>query len=146
MSISDNGDALKKLHARIVDSTNGYAEGIEKAEERDVVAFFEGFKSLHERHASELDTLLLSKGFEPQEDGSWMTWVHEGIMKMRSAFGTLDESVMDEVIQGEQAILDIYDEALTPEASDEEARALLSRQKLELQARVADSKSALKAA
>ena len=146
MSITDNGDALKKLHARTVDAINGYEEGMAQTEDRAVLAFFEGFKSLHERHVPEIDALLRSKGYEPQEDGSWMTWVQESIMKVRGAIGTLDKSVMDDVIKGEQAILDLYDEALEPEAADEDTRSLLSRQKLELQAHVTDNRGVQKAA
>lgn len=146
MSYTDTGDTLKKLHARIVDATNGYAEGIEQAEGPEVVAFFEGFKTLHERHASELDALLRSKGYEPQADGSWMTWVHEGIMKLRGAVGTVDESVMDEVIKGEKAILDLYDEALDPELADAVGSALLLKQRAELQAKVAEGEVAQRAA
>ncbi len=140
MSLADNGDALKKLHARIVDATNGYAEGIEQTDSREVIAFFDGFKALHERHALDIDALLRARGFEPQTDGSWMTWVQEGIMKVRGAVGTLDQSVKDDVVRGEEAILDLYDEALKPDVSDAGIRDLLTRQRAELQAKVTREK------
>lgn len=136
MPLDKDGDALKKLHARMVDTLNGYEEGIEKAENAEVTAFLERFRTLRAQHAGELDTVLRSAGLEPQRDGSWMTYVHEGIMKVRSAIGTLDESVKDDVVRGEQAILDLYDEALDAARGEPSAHVVLARQAAELRTEI----------
>ena len=105
MSTQDEAKALKKLHARLVDTHNGYTTGMEKAERPDIVNFFGKFKSMRESHIAELEGYLRGKGLKPQEDGSWMTYVHEGIMKFRSAIGTLDRDIKDDVIEGEEKVL-----------------------------------------
>jgi len=139
MPIDNDGDALKKLHARMVDTLAGYEEGIEKTENAEVAAFFERFRSMRAQHAGELDTTLRAAGLQPQNDGSWMTYVHEGIMKVRSAFGTLDRSVKDDVVRGEQAILDLYDEALDAARGEPQAHATLARQAAELRTEIGRS-------
>jgi len=136
MPLDNDGDALKKLHARMVDTLAGYEEGIERTGNADVAAFFDRFRTMRAQHAGELDGLLRTAGLQPQNDGSWMTYVHEGIMKVRSAIGTLDESVKDDTVRGEQAILDLYDDALDAASGEPAAHATLARQAAELRTQI----------
>ena len=136
MSTQDEAKALKKLHARLVDTHNGYATGIEKSERPSVTAFFERFNAMRETHIGELDSYLRSKGLKPHEDGSWMTYIHEGIMKFRSAVGTLDRDIKDDVIEGEQKVLELYDETIAQVQTLTDARTIIERQKTELQAEI----------
>ena len=136
MSTQDEAKALKKLHARLVDTHNGYTTGIERSERPSVTALFERFNTMRETHIGELESYLRSKGLKPQEDGSWMTYVHKGIMKFRSAVGTLDRDIKDDVIEGEQKVLELYDDTIGEVQTLTDARAIIERQKAELQAEI----------
>jgi uncharacterized protein (TIGR02284 family) len=136
MSTQDEAKALKKLHARLVDTHNGYKTGIERAERPTVVAFFERFADLRETHIAELDAYLRGKGLKPHADGSWMTYIHTGIMRFRSAVGTLDRDIKDDVIEGEQKIVDLYEETIEDVDILDDAKAMIARQKMELQAEI----------
>lgn len=133
MSNQNEAKALKKLYESLIDARNGYREGIKRAERPTVVTFFERFEMLHGRHIGEIDGLIRAKGLTPPEDGSWMTFLHEGIMKFRSAIGTLDRDVRNDVLDGEQKLIEFYDETIGKITIDTNAKQVLEKQKSALQ-------------
>lgn len=132
---------VKTLHARLVDSRNGYEEGLKLTTDSAVVTVFKDLLELRDDHIAELDRLLREKGETPDEDGSWMTPIHEAIMNVRSWFGGLDESVFQGVISGEEDILEMYEKAISAVSPIENFVTALTEQKAVLSSKVQDLRS-----
>jgi len=137
MISSDTRSALEKLHARLVDTSNGYAQALDRTEDSALRLFVQNFATLRQHHIDELAQELAAKGVEPQRDGGWMTVVHESIMKVRDVFGTLDASARDEMLKGEEAILDLYDDTIGALSADTRLTNTVTRQRDELRQVVA---------
>ena len=73
---------------------------------------FRDMIALHESNASELARELQSIGEKSDDQGSFMSVVHQTIMDVRSLFNGLDESVLPGLIDGEQRNVSKYDDAL----------------------------------
>ncbi|MEO1280493.1 MAG: DUF2383 domain-containing protein, partial [Pseudomonadota bacterium] len=91
---------------------NGYDEGLKLTDNSAVVTVFQDLLALRDRHISSIDNILKDRGSQPNSDGSWMTPVHESIMNLRSWAGALDSSVFDGVINGEERIVEKFDDVL----------------------------------
>jgi len=137
MISSDARDAVRKLHARLVDTANGYREALDRTDDATLRGFVQDFATLRQLHIDELAQELAAQGVEPQRDGGWMTVVHESIMKVRDVFGTLDASARDEILKGEKSILDLYDDTIDALKADTRLTAAVTRQRDELQQVVA---------
>ena len=115
-------DQLASLHTAAIDARNGYREALEKADGHGLSSLFGELASLHEKHADELAALLVKRGQKSNDDGSFMSLVHETIMDVRSLIGGLDKSVLPGLIDGEKRNRAKYDDALKePVATEEEA-------------------------
>jgi uncharacterized protein (TIGR02284 family) len=104
-------ESLASLHTALVDSRNGYEEALDDAEGCGLSGLFREMIALRDRHTAELARVLASHGREPDRDGSFMSTVHRTIIKVRSLFAELDESILPGLIDGEERILGYYDEA-----------------------------------
>ncbi len=107
----DQHEALTALYDRTVDSVQGYAKMVEKAEPsfRDTA---ERFRALHARHAGELARLLADAGIEAADDGTIMGTVNKAVVTFRAFFDDIDEDVMDQVRSGEDWVLKAFDDAI----------------------------------
>lgn len=134
--MSDFVENLKSLHTALIDSREGYKEALADAEGKGLAPLFREFIELRTRHHAELDSLLRASGAVPDESGSFMSTVHRTIMKVRSLFGGLDESVLPGMIDGEKRIVGYYEdvEKAGPPA---EAAAVLSAQRRTIQDKIA---------
>lgn len=141
--MSDATEHLSSIHTAAIDALNGYREAMKDAEGKGLSPLFGELADLHERHATELATLLVERGQTQDANGSFMTMVHKTIMDVRSFFGGLDESVIPGLIDGEKRNVAKYDEALK-EPSEDNVQVVLGRQRAELSAEI-DKMSALKA-
>lgn len=124
---NDIADHLKSLHTSAIDARNGYLEAVKAADDNGMIPLFREMAALHDGHADELARQLNKANELPDEQGSFMTLVHETVMDVRSLFNGLDESVLPGLIDGEKRNLAKYDDALsnaTPPVSD-----LLTRQR-----------------
>jgi len=132
MISSDTRDALEKLHARLVDTANGYREALDRTEDAALRTFVQDFATLRQHHIDELAHELTTEGVAPQRDGGWMTVVHESIMKVRDLFGTLDASARDDILKGEKTILELYSDTIDELADDTRLTDTVTRQRGEL--------------
>jgi hypothetical protein len=116
-------DALVTLHLRTVDALKGYVKMVEKAEPefRPVAKVFH---DLHERHAAALAGMLATMGVTVDADGSLMGTINETIVSMRAFFDEIDEDVLSSIRNGEDHVLDAFDEVLKAELSVEDAAAV----------------------
>uniref|UniRef100_Q07S33 DUF2383 domain-containing protein n=1 Tax=Rhodopseudomonas palustris (strain BisA53) TaxID=316055 RepID=Q07S33_RHOP5 len=132
----DTLDHLKTLHTAAVDARNGYQEALEDAEGRGCSALFRDMIALHEGNARALAAELTKAGETPDDNGSFMSVVHQTIMNIRSLFSGLDESVLPGLIDGEKRNVSKYDDALR-DVSGQPVAALLTTQRGQLQQKIA---------
>lgn len=108
----DAADALLSLQTRTADALAGYVKMVEKAEPafRPVA---ERFRAIHDRHNAALSAMLIRHGAEPDADGSFMGTVNKAVVSMRALFDEIDADVMDSIRDGENHVLNAFDEAIT---------------------------------
>jgi uncharacterized protein (TIGR02284 family) len=109
---NDIVDHLKSLHTSAIDARNGYREALKDADGNAMTPLYRDMVALHERNASELARELARFNEAADQDGSFMTVVHETIMDVRSLFNSLDESALPGLIDGEKRNVSKYDDAL----------------------------------
>ena len=119
------------LHTTIVDAVHGYKTMLERAEP-EFKPVVQSLIDLHTQQANTITTMLTSRGVEPDTDGSFMVYVHDAIISIRSWFDDVDKSMIPAILDGEDKILKQYDEAIdefldTPQVTD-----VLSRQRTAL--------------
>ena len=114
---NDIVDHLKTLHTSAIDARNGYREALKEAEGKGMTPLFRDMIGLHEGNATELTRELNRVNEIPDDEGSFMSTVHETIMDLRSMFGGLDESVLPGLIDGEKRNISKYDDALNSKAN-----------------------------
>ncbi|WP_245298732.1 DUF2383 domain-containing protein [Pseudotabrizicola sediminis] len=107
----DAADALLVLQRRTADALAGYVTMVDKAEpEFRPVA--ERFRAIHDRHNAALTAVLIRHGVEPDADGSFMGTVNKAVVSLRALFDDIDEDVMDSIRDGENHVLEAFDEAI----------------------------------
>jgi uncharacterized protein (TIGR02284 family) len=126
---TDALDKLKTLHTHAIDARHGYEEALDDAEGRGLTSLFREMIALHETNADELSAWLVSVGAPVNDDGSFMSVVHRTIIRLRSLFNGLDESVLPGLIDGEERNRKSYAETLEMPALPADVRNLLTRQR-----------------
>jgi Domain of unknown function (DUF2383) len=133
MSSAMNDRAVSRVtdvQTSIIDAVNGYERMLDKAE----VEFRGTIRNLIEQHQSDeraLRQVLDRAGAASQNNGSFMTNVHQTVVTVRSWFDDIDADLIPQIISGEERIIDLYDQAI--KASDQgEALETLSGQRTAL--------------
>lgn len=144
--MTETTDALATLHTRLVDAREGYAEGRKLAEAPLMIAALDRLLALHGAHADDIAQALIARGLTPENDGSFLQYVHKAVLNVRSALTGLGENVIPGLVDGERRILDLYDDASADVGSDAELRALLERQRAAVASSVRDLESMERAA
>lgn len=127
---------LVALHQRTVDALKGYAKMVDKAElEFRLTA--EKFRALHERHAAALADLLAELGEEVTPDASMMGNLNQAVVAFRSFVDDIDHDLMPQIRDGEEWVLDAFDEAIL--AQDDAVAVRLADMRGELDALLAET-------
>ena len=122
-------DHLKSLHTSAIDARNGYKEALKDADGKGMTPLFREMMTLHQRNADELARELTKANEIADENGSFMTVIHETIMDVRSMFNGLDASVLPGLIDGEKRNVSKYDDALKAVEATSHLAGLLSQQR-----------------
>ena len=134
-------DAVGDTHIALVDAAHGYDVMLEKAEP-EIRTVLETTRETTKRQAEELAQFLVAQGRHPTDDGSFMSTVHEGVVRTRAFFTDLDEDVLPAVVDGERRIVSSYDDALErlaknmeglPQGLFDAAHALLLKHRAEIE-------------
>jgi uncharacterized protein (TIGR02284 family) len=133
----DVPEQLKSLHTHAIDARHGYEEALDDAEGHGLTSLFREMIALHKSNADELSTYLVRSGVRVNDDGSFMTVVHRSIMKIRSLFDGLGESVLPGLIDGEERNRSTYDKALQMQTLPADLRHLLTAQRGRIDAAIA---------
>ena len=111
--MSNHIDTLKKLHTRLIDSRDGYRESRkEVSDDVSYVGFFDKRIAEREKFHAELHRQLGVEGVDVSEEGSVAAAAHRGWLKLRDAVTGDDEAVYDEIVNGETALIENYDDAI----------------------------------
>ena len=94
---------------------------------------------LHRTDHQELHQSLILAGEVPDENGSFMSVVHETVVGVRALTG-ISKKTLPAFVSGEQNIVEEYDDALCEMSSDPKITEILRRQKENLLAKIADMK------
>ena len=135
-----NTDALKALHTALIDAEKGYDEAVKDADAAEMKALFENMRSVHHQSHNEVHAILLSKGEQPDESGSFMSLVHKTVISVRSTVTGLDRPSLHSFASGEEHILSAYDAAIRENQSDAAAVDKLTQRKNRLVEMVARMK------
>ncbi|MBI0435149.1 PA2169 family four-helix-bundle protein [Roseomonas sp. KE0001] len=131
---SSGSSALKTLSAYLHDSHRGYDQGRRLTSDRFLRIEFAELAERREKMAQDLDRLLHLEGGEPRRSGSTLGAAHRVFLDLKgSLFGQGRRRVLREVVRGEAALEDAYDEALEADLP-QEARGLLHRQHRQVRA------------
>jgi uncharacterized protein (TIGR02284 family) len=111
-------DALKSLHTNLIDAEEGYDEAIKDTDAVAVKSLFETMRSLHQQAHRDVHDILVAKGEQPNESGSFMSMVHKAVISVRSATTGLDNASLDSFASGEERIVTAYDAAISESGDD----------------------------
>ena len=114
---------LVELDTRLSDTIDGLETLQRKADPgfRPVAA---DFRALHVRHRARVATLLQCLGHDPEQDGSVFGTVNKAAVALRSWLDTIDDGVMEAVLQGEKHVLQAYDAVIDASSDAERTRIL----------------------
>jgi hypothetical protein len=103
--------AIADAHTTLIDSVHGFDVMLEKAEPEIRPALL-STREANQRQADELKAFLARRGCSLSDDGSFMSLVHEGVVRTRSLFTDIDGDILPAVADGERRIVSSYDDAL----------------------------------
>jgi len=107
----DTRHVLHQIHTATNDVITGYDTMIERAEP-EIRSILTELNAMHLRHAADQETRLSALGDSGQDDDSWRGSLNEAVVTLRDWVTGLDENALEAVQRGEQALLDIYDNAM----------------------------------
>ncbi len=104
-------DVLHQIHTATNDVLEGYGVMLNRAE-REIRPTIILLTQIHERHANAQRAALSNLGESADGDMSWQGTMNKAVITMRDWVSGLDEEALASVRQGEESLLDIYDEAM----------------------------------
>jgi uncharacterized protein (TIGR02284 family) len=125
--------ALKSLHTALIDAEEGYDTAVRDAEGPEMRALFEELRALHREAHADVHAILVGRGEEPDETGSFMSMVHKTVVSVRAALTGLDKPSLTSFASGEERILKDYDAAIEECGEDAPAADRLRRHRDALQ-------------
>jgi uncharacterized protein (TIGR02284 family) len=133
-------ESLKKLHTALVDTQGAYELALKDTHDEDVAGICKEMISLRHTDHLELHQSLVAAGEVPDEDGSFMSVVHETVVGVRAAITGISKKMLPAFVSGEESIMQEYDEALNEMANDRSICEILDRQKENLATKIAKMK------
>ena len=139
-------DAVADAHTALIDAVHGYDVMLEKAE-AEISAILVKTREANQRQAEELHQFLVAQGRSPSDEGSFMSMVHEGVVRTRALIGDIDGDVLSAVADGERRLVSSYDDVLEklvgsreslPRDTYDQAHELVVRHRAEIEQVVAD--------
>lgn len=127
--MSDAIEWLMRLHTDAVDAHNGYAEAVHGSRGGAPLDPFERMQAFYAGAARELGAEVERLGGQSDYGGSFMSVVHQSIVKLRGTVGKLDGDALSGLIEREQGALGLYDDALASGALDARARTMAASQR-----------------
>ena len=109
----DNVNALQGIIEKNYDAEKGYQKAMEDAKNPALKGFLQQQAARRSRFATAIDQRLRQLGETPKESGSVTGALHRAWIDIKSSVaGHSDEAVLEEVIRGEKASVEEYQEVL----------------------------------
>jgi uncharacterized protein (TIGR02284 family) len=133
-------ETLKKLHTALVDTRSAYELALKDTDDVEVARICKEMISLRHTDHQELHQSLILAGQVPDENGSFMSVVHETVIGVRAALTGISKKTLPAFASGEQNIVEEYDDALQEMSDDPKITEILKRQKENLLTKIAEMK------
>lgn len=133
-------DDLKKLHTAMVDTRSAYEKAEKDAVDANVARVCRDMVMLRRKDHEELHQALIMAGEKPDDDGSFMSVVHETVVGVRAALTGISTKTLPAFISGEENIVELYDQAISEAGSNAATREILQRQRATLTSKIAEMK------
>ena len=131
-------DKLKDLHTALVDTRSAYELALKDTKDPDVAAVCREMFSLRHDDHMELHQALVTAGEVPDENGSFMSVVHETVVGVRACLTGISKKTLPAFASGEEHIVEEYDAALKESAGNPALSEILTRQRDTLVAKIAE--------
>jgi len=102
--------ALQTLLTRLVDARDGLDAMIERAEPK-IAPILRKIREDHHESSIRVSAMIVAEGGEPDTDGSVMSAVNKVVVSLRSIFDDIDGDALERVIEGEQHVIDAFEDA-----------------------------------
>ncbi|WP_420410160.1 DUF2383 domain-containing protein [Hoeflea sp.] len=104
-------DAMETAREALVDAVHGLDVMLEKSEP-EMKPVLADVRNANQQQADELGSFLKSHDRETPGEGSYMSAVHEGVVRARSLVTGIDEGVLPAVADGQRRLVAFYDDAI----------------------------------
>lgn len=131
-------DKLKDLHTALVDTRSAYELALKDTKDPDVAAVCREMFSLRHDDHMELHQALVTAGEVPDENGSFMSVVHETVVGVRACLTGISKKTLPAFASGEEHIVEEYEAALKESAGNPALSEILTRQRDTLVAKIAE--------
>ena len=145
--MADRIDALKHLHTRLHDSIDGYEAAMERTESPYLKGVMQDMVQRRRTDMAKVHSTLNQHGVEVSHDGSALAGAHRAFLGLKDAVtGAGDEAVLNEIVRGEETLLDAYDKALEATGAADPEYSWLREQYESLQSKVQEFRTRAQAA
>lgn len=128
------GDRLNNLLTKSYDAEAGYKKAAEKVNNAGLKNFFKNRAQDRYNFGHEIKEEVRSFGQEVDKGTSFTADAHRAWMDIKTAFTTdTDEAVLEEAIRGEKASVEEYNEILAETSLPNSTRAILEKQRNNIQ-------------
>ena len=103
---------LRQLHQTLIDSRNGYDEAVKVSQEGDLSGLFRQMVILRNSAISEIEQLLAVGGTQVDQSQSIMSTINRAVVDIRSMLTGLTATTIPAFVEGEETILQQYDEVI----------------------------------
>jgi uncharacterized protein (TIGR02284 family) len=136
-------EQVKKLHTALVDTQAAYELALKDADDDAVAVICREMISLRHTDHMQLHQSLVLAGEVPDENGSFMSVVHETVIGVRAAISGISKKTLPAFASGEEDIIKCYDDALAETGTVDPAIAdILTLQRDNLLKKIAEMKNA----
>lgn len=120
----DRRDSLQTLLTRLVDAREGLDTMIDRAES-EVEPILRKIREDHHEASVQVSAMLMAAGGDPDADGSMMATVNKAVVSIRAIFDDIDGDALEPVVDGEQNVIDAFDDAAASYAAGHERDELI---------------------
>jgi uncharacterized protein (TIGR02284 family) len=131
---------LRRLHTALVDTQSAYELALKDTNDDEVAGICKEMISLRHTDHLELHQALIAAGEVPDDNGSFMSVVHETVVGVRAAISGISKKTLPAFASGEEHIVQEYEDALREMSRDPRMTEILTRQKERLLAKIAEMK------
>lgn len=124
---ADPVDNLNRLIGINRDAVNGYREAAELVNSTAFALAFQGFARDRQAFASELANMVTDLHGDPDTDGDVKGMLHRAWMNLKTTVANGDEALLDEIVRGERAAVDVYNDVLETDLTPQQRTAVANQ-------------------